>query len=174
MAEHRGVDGEMKSIIHSLTYSLDYLVEQVADVDDDVLTTQPNGVTNHPAWTMGHLAYALQLIGTVVGLEMSLPEGWAERYGPGSRPVADPGVYESREKVIEILSESRDRIVSAAGHLDDAALDRPFPDPSFLDVFPTVRHALTQVLLGHTAFHIGQIAAWRSAMGLESVGRSYE
>jgi hypothetical protein len=32
-------------------------------------------------------------------------------------------------------------------------------------VFPTIRHALTQVLAGHTAYHVGQVALWRARDG---------
>ena len=58
--------------------------------------------------------------------------------------------------------------------LDDVQLDAPFPDPSYHYVFPTIRHFLTQVLAGHTAYHIGQVNLWRKAMGLPRMGRAFE
>ena len=53
-------------------------------------------------------------------------------------------------------------------------LVRPFPDESYREVFPTVRHALTQVLVGHMGYHVGQVAMWRKAMGLSRVRRSFK
>jgi hypothetical protein len=164
----------METILHSLTYSIDFLDEQLADVTEQQMVMRPDDSMNHPAWTLGHLSYTLNLIGTVIGLEMSLSEDWAGVYGPGSQPVGDRSVYISKADALTVLRASRDRLIEAVKRLDDAALDQPFPDPDYLDVFPTVRHALTQVLVGHTAFHVGQISVWRKAMGLPGAKRSYE
>lgn len=73
-----------------------------------------------------------------------------------------------------LLRESGARLIGAVSRLDNSTLDQPFPDPGYLDVFPTVRHALTQVLVAHMAFHLGQISVWRKAMGLPEIKRSYE
>lgn len=73
-----------------------------------------------------------------------------------------------------MLAEAERRLTSAVRDLDETALDRPFPDEAFLDVFPTIRHALIQVLVGHTAYHVGQVGVWRSAMGQSPMRRSYE
>ena len=164
----------MKTVLHSFTYSLDYLTDQVADVSDIDMVALPEGIANHPAWTIGHLTLVLGMIGTVVGVPMSLPESWVKRFGPGSAPEAEQDLYEQKEVALKMLDEGRGRIVEAVSNLTDNRLDEPFPDESYRDVFPTIRHALTQVLIGHTAFHVGQISVWRKAMGLPSIGRSYE
>ena len=91
-----------------------------------------------------------------------------------SVPVADESVYEPKEKVLAVLGEVQSRVTRAALELDDARLDVPFPEPALLDVFPTVRHALTQVLVGHTSMHVGQITVWRKAMGLPAMKRAFE
>jgi hypothetical protein len=58
--------------------------------------------------------------------------------------------------------------------LTGAQLDRPLPDPAYGKLFPTVRHALTQVMVAHAAFHVGQVGVWRRAMGLPRIGRSFQ
>jgi hypothetical protein len=75
---------------------------------------------------------------------------------------------------VEMLRDAQSRITRAVDQLDDSQLDEPFPHESYRDVFPTIRHALTQVLVGHTAFHVGQVSVWRKAMGLPPMGRSFE
>lgn len=164
----------MDPVLHSLNYSLDFLAEQIEDVEAAQMVAQPVGITNHPSWTIGHLTHVLQLIGTVIGIKRTLPTEWIARYGPGSKPVADVTAYETKQGLMALLRASGTRLADAVGKIDDTTLDQPFPDPAYLDVFPTVRHALTQVLVGHTAFHIGQISAWRTAMGLPAMKRSYE
>lgn len=164
----------MKPILHSFSYCLDFLREQVEDVDAADMAAQPNGVMNHPAWVVGHITYACHLLGGVIGLAPWLPGDWEERYATGSVPVADASRYETKTDMLEILRDTESRLVEAVLQLDDAQLDQPFPDESYLDVFPTIRHALTQVLVGHTANHIGQLSAWRRAMSLPPMKRPFE
>ncbi|HJY31210.1 MAG TPA: hypothetical protein VJ306_24450, partial [Pyrinomonadaceae bacterium] len=66
------------------------------------------------------------------------------------------------------------RMTHAVKQLDASQVDQPFPVESYRPVFPTIRHALTQVLIGHTANHIGQLSAWRQAMGLPPMRRGFE
>lgn len=173
-AVRAGDSVSLQPIIHSLRYSLDFVVEQLEGLTDDQIVAQPKGVVNHPAWTIGHLAYVLQLIGGVIGVAPLLPAEWPRRYGPSSKPLNDAAAYRPKEEVLTILRSIEAELISTIEQLDEATLDAPFPDPQYLDVFPTIRHALTQVLLGHTAFHVGQIAVWRRAMGLPAMRRSYE
>ena len=161
-------------VLHSFAYGLDYLREQVADVAAIDMVARPNGIMNHPAWVVGHLAFACQLLGGVVGLPEWLPDDWAGRFGTGSAPAADAGLYETKAEALAILRDAQSRITRAVEGLDDSRMDEPFPDESYRDVFPTVRHALTQVMVGHTANHVGQLSAWRRAMGLPPMGRPFE
>jgi hypothetical protein len=164
----------MKPVLHSFAYCLDFLREQVADVAAADMVAQPNGIMNHPAWVIGHLTHTYQLLGGVVGLPEWLPNDWCKRYGTGSVPVADASFYETKDKALEILSDAQSGILRAVNQLNDSDLDKPFPDESYLAVFPTIRHALTQVLVGHTANHIGQVSVWRKAMNFTPMGRAFE
>jgi hypothetical protein len=164
----------MNAVLHSFAYGLDFLREQVADVSASAMVAQPNGIGHHPAWVVGHLTFTCQLLGGVVGLPEWLPQGWAGRFGPGSKPSADAGLYETKDEALAILRDAQERISRAVEGLRDSRLDEPFPDPSYRDVFPTIRHALTQVLVGHTANHVGQLSVWRRAMGLPPMGRPFE
>ena len=164
----------MKPVLHSFAYCLDFLREQVADVSAADMVAQPNGIVNHPAWVIGHLTYSCQLLGGAIGLPEWLPDNWAGCYGPGSIPLADAGRYETKQNALAMLHEAQLRLTRAVQQLDDSQLDQPFPVESFRDVFPTIRHAITQVLVGHTANHIGQLTVWRRAMGLPRMARGFE
>ena len=164
----------MKPVLHSFAYCLDYLYEQLSDVPSADMVAQPNGILNHPAWVVGHLTHSCELLGEVIGLPRWLPDDWAGRFGTGSVPVADVSVYETKDDALTRLRDAGARISDAVGQLDDARLDVPFPDESYRAVFPTVRHALTQVLVGHTANHVGQLTVWRRAMGLPRMARAFE
>ena len=164
----------MKPVLHSFAYCLDFLREQVADIAASDMVAQPNGIMNHPVWVIGHLTFTCQLLGGVVGLPEWLPNDWAERFGTGSVPVDDATLYETKDNVLALLGDAQVKITQAVEQMNDSRLDEPFPDESYLIVFPTIRHALTQVLVGHTANHVGQVSVWRRAMGLPPMQRSFE
>lgn len=164
----------MNPILHSFVYALDYLRELIADVSDADLAAQPAGIANHPAWVIGHLTVVSQEIGGAIGLAPWLPENFPKRFGTGSLPVANASAYDTKENALGFLRDAQTRLIQAVEQLDDAQLDAPFPDPAYYDVFPTIRHALAQVLVAHTAYHVGQVAAWRRALGLARIGRSFE
>jgi hypothetical protein len=113
-------------------------------------------------------------LGGVIGLSEWLPNDWTKRFGPGSVPVDDASLYETKDVALEMLGDAQSRIGEAIDRLDDSRLDEPFPDESYHFVFPTIRHALTQVLVGHTANHVGQLSVWRKAKGLPPMERSFE
>ena len=164
----------MHPTLHSFAYALDYLRDQIADVPDADLSAQPHGIPNHPAWVIGHLTFTCQMLGGVIGLPEWLPPDWSKRFGTGSVPVADASAYATKADVLAMLRDAQSRITAAVEQLDDAELDAPFPDPAYRDVFPTVRHALTQVLVGHTSMHVGQLTVWRKAMRLPPMARPFE
>ena len=136
----------MTPILHSFTYGFDFLSEQVADVATADMVAQPAGVVNHPAWTIGHLIQICQDLCGVIGEPPWLPEGWTERFGTGSVPVADASVYETKDDLLAMLRDAQSRVTRAVERLPEPRLDEPFPDETFRDVFPSIRHFLTQVL----------------------------
>ena len=164
----------MQTAVHSFRYSVEFLRDQVAGVADARMCEQPGGFVNHPAWTVGHLTHTCEMIGGVLGVEPWLPEEYTRLFGAGSVPVAERAVYPSKSVLLAVLTGAEERVVAAVRGQSDHQLDAPFPDPAYSGVFPSVRHALTQVLVGHTAYHVGQVGAWRRAAGMPAMGRSYE
>jgi hypothetical protein len=164
----------MKPVLHSFAYSLEFLREQVADVVAEDMVKQPSGVVNHPAWVIGHLTIVCQALGGAIGIPEWLPDDWPKRFASGTVPVSDSSLYETKNNALAKLQDAQSRIMKAVSELDDSHLDKPFPDESYRDVFPSIRHFLTQVLVGHTAYHIGQLGVWRKAMGLPRMQRSFE
>jgi hypothetical protein len=164
----------MRPVLHSFHYALEFLRELVADVPPIDMVAQPPGIANHPAWTIGHLTHSCELLAGVAGLPPWLPADWAGRFGTGSVPVADASMYEPKAEMLARLADAQERIMSAVAQLDHGQLNQPFPDESYRDVFPTVRHAFTQVMVGHTAMHVGQLIVWRRAMALPKLTRGFE
>ena len=164
----------MKPVLHSFAYCLDFLREQVEDVPEADMVAQPNGIMNHPAWVIGHITFACQLLGGAVGVSRWLPKDWNSRFGTGSVPTTDATLYGTKEELLAKLREAQSRMTQAVEQLDESQLDQVFPVESYRAVFPTIRHALTQVLIGHTANHVGQLSVWRRARNLPSMRRGFE
>src|SRR5262249_1037541 len=146
---------------------------QVADVTEAEMVAQPNGFVNHPAWTIGHITAATHLLARTIGVPKWLSTEWVQHYRTGSKPISDAAPYDSKNELLSKLREAQSKISEAIEQMTDAQLDVVFPAEAYRYVFPTIRHALTQVLIGHTSFHVGQISLWRKAMGLPPMKRSF-
>ena len=163
----------MQPVLHSFSYCLDFLREQVADIDPPDMVAQPNGIVNHPAWVIGHLTFSCQALGGEIGMPEWLPNSWPDLFGTGSVPVADATLYEPKDQAIALLDDAEHRIISTVNQLNELQLDEPLPDEKYRVILPTVRHAITQVLIAHPANHIGQLTIWRQAMDLPRLTRPF-
>ncbi len=54
--------------------------------------------------------------------------------------------------------------------MDAAAPAEPLPDEAVREMLLAKGHALLQVIAAHTAYHAGELAVWRRAIGRQPVG----
>lgn len=144
----------------------------VSDIPEEKMTAQPIAGMNHPAWLLGHLLGLEQKIATgVIGktVRHPLPSDWWEVYGIGSVPRAEPALYKSKAFCMEALGETSKIIADYFRELKDADLEKPIPDASLAKHFSNLASLLV-VIPTHRAYHTGQIASWRKAMGMPHVG----
>ena len=158
-----------QAVLNTFAFDLNYLKMLVDDIPDDQMCDQLAGLENHPAWSIGHLAAGCQFCIRLLGEEPSLPEGWAELFGRGSTPSANPSKYPTKAELLAELERSHKQVTEVVAAADDAKLAKETPDPDFRQVAPTLSDAVVFVLVHHTATHLGQIAMWRRAKGLPPV-----
>ena len=156
-------------IIANFQYSLNFLKELVDDLSEDQMVSQTELIKNHPAWVIGHLTFSCQAIGGELGIDRWLPADWGKRFGMGSAPVDDVRAYEGKDTLLSILADAESRIISAVESLTPEQLAQPLPDENYRDLLPTTHHAIGQILIAHTAYHIGQTTLWRRAFGLSKM-----
>lgn len=149
-------------------FNLMYAETLVKDLSAEQMVEQPNGVINHPAWCLGHLVVSANSLGSTLGLESNLPEGWDKTFATGGTPSSDVSAYPSKDEILSALKEQHSRNTEAIKNVDLASLARPHPNEKTRTYFPTVGDMVTFLMTGHEMDHIGQIAAWRRAMGLGS------
>jgi len=146
-----------------------FIRDSVADLSDDDMVLQPPGVPNHAAWTLGHIIYSCQAMAGELSVKPWLPDDWESQYGYGSSPAAVVAHRPSKEALLAALEEASNRLRNALVPLDEEDLADPLPDEKIREILPTKGHALLQVVAGHTAYHAGQLAVWRHAIGRQPV-----
>ena len=155
-------------VIYLYGFNLQYAQMLVKDVSSDQITQQPGGVINHPAWSLGHLVVSADHLGQLVELDSDLPDGWDKTFATGGVPIADRSAYPSKDELLDALKAAHTRNTEAVKKFDTAKLAVEHPNEKTRQYFPTVGDMVVFMMTGHEMDHLGQIAAWRRAMGLGS------
>lgn len=128
--------------------------------------------SNHPAFVFGHLcmypAKAMKMLG-VSAEAFEPPSNYAALFDAGVECKDDP-----ENRIYPRMSELTDRYFSSYSALHQALRAAPDdlllgPNPSegrMREVFPTLGAVMGFYVTGHPQMHLGQISAWRRAMGL--------
>jgi len=163
----------VEPIIKSYAFNLEYARNLVSDIREDVLYRSiDKGLDNHPAFTLGHLCVASALIAQELGAPYDIPARWDEffrRRGPGDPRT--PGAHEdgmpSKSELLSEFKRQHERVAALTAQLSSEALSRPVAW-RFDDRFPALCDYLAFMCVTHEAMHLGQLAAWRRAAGMES------
>ena len=151
--------------------SVAFMRDLVADLSDEEMILQPAGVPNHAVWTLGHVIHSCQAIAGELGVRPWLPDDWELHFGYGSSPDEVPAPQHSWKPVLlAALADASGRLRATLLTTDESRLADPLPDEKAREILPTVGDALLQVVSAHTAFHAGQLAVWRRAIGRAPVG----
>ena len=160
-------------VLNSYRLTLEYLCRLIADVSESDFTCQPHGVVNHPAWVIGHLTCSCQSLAGELALEPWLPATWEGLFGTGSLPTPTPMAYPSKIDLLTALADGVVRISDRIAILGEQGMSIPLPDERFRATFPTVGHAVTHILTGHAAVHVGQVSVWRRAAGYPPLSEAF-
>ena len=149
-------------------FNLNYAEMLVKDVSDEQMVQQPGGVINHPAWSLGHLVVSAGHLGSLLGLDSTVPEGWDKTFATGGTPGGEGTAYPSKAAILDALKAQHARNTDAVQRADLSTFAKPHPNESTRKYFPTVGDMVIFMMTSHEMDHLGQIAAWRRAMGLGS------
>ena len=137
----------------------------VDDLTDEQMVAQPSGVINHPAWTLGHLGATSDALAGMLGLPSTFPDAWREACRMGSIPSGEAADYPGKAELLEQLRAQHQRVAAAVAAVDDERLQQPTP-PRLRERFPTIGDFAAALMTMHEGHHLGQLAAWRRALGL--------
>jgi hypothetical protein len=171
---NQNINAMMKThIINAYAFNLRYAKALVKDVTLDMMTYSPaEGLENHPAFTLGHLISGAALTSKYLGGPYEFAPEWErlfKRNGPGDPrlPEQDTTRYPPKEQLLEELTKQHDLVEGLIQGLDKAEWNEPSPW-RFRNDLPTLGDLLLFMCVTHESMHLGQLAAWRRAMGLDS------
>jgi hypothetical protein len=150
---------------HALASTARFLAQSTEDLTDEEMVEQPSGVPNHASWTLGHVIFSCQEMAVELGVARWLPDDWESVFGFGSTPYSEGNRYPKKAELLALLADATTRLKHALSDTNPSVLSRELGSEDF----PTMGHVLLQVIVAHTAYHAGQLAVWRRAMGKKSV-----
>lgn len=163
----------VETIIKQYDFNLEYAKVLVQDLTVEQMTTVPApGLDNHPAFTLGHLVSGSADLARDLGAEFEMPDNWADlfvRKGPGDprKPDLDRNKYPSKHLLITELEAQHNKVKQLLKDIEKNALREPLTW-RFSSFMPTVLDVVAFMCINHESMHLGQLAAWRRAMGLTS------
>ncbi|MEE2638061.1 MAG: DinB family protein [Acidobacteriota bacterium] len=153
-------------ILHAYDLQLSLAKRLVNDIPEDRMCEQPNGLVNHPMWSLGHLVMSANSVGKMIGIEPSAPEGWGELFKTGGTPSGDRAGFPSKDDVVTAFEKVHESWKAALPGVDASVLNAEHPDENTRAYFPTVGAMVMFIMTSHEMDHLGQVTAWRRAAGL--------
>ena len=163
----------MRHLLFTYRANVAHVTALVSDLTDEQMVQQPHGLVNHPTWTLGHLAAVSHVVAMVLGSESTFPEEWTELFNAagGVPRGGDISAFPSKDRLLAELTAQHTRVAEAMANADPAFLAGEHPSEKMRKRFPTIGDFVTYLTSAHEANHIGQLAAWRRAMGFAPRGR---
>lgn len=163
----------IETIINQYDFNLAYAKALVHDLSDIQMTIVPsNGLENHPAFTLGHLISGSALLAEDLEAKFEMPDKWKDlflRKGPGDtrKPDLDIKKYPAKQLLLKELEVQHIKVKDLLNSKDKNELNKPF-EWRFGNYMPTLIDTIVFMCINHEAMHLGQLAAWRRAIGLPS------
>ncbi|WP_242158709.1 DinB family protein [Aestuariivivens sediminis] len=163
----------INTIIRQYDFNLEYAKVLIHDLSEEQMTIVPAiGLDNHPAFTIGHLISGSADLARDLGASFEMPDAWAAlfvRQGPGDprKPDPDKNKYPSKLVLINELEKQHNKVKQLLTEVDKHKLKKPL-SWRFSNFMPTLGDVVTFMCINHESMHLGQLAAWRRSMGLES------
>lgn len=129
-------------------------------------------VSNHPAFVYGHLSLYPERVITNLDQDASsvaATEQYQKLFSHEATCEDDPdcSIYPAKDEVFERMVSGYEKVSEVLRASDDALFNRENPaEGRMKELFPTNGSALGFYVGGHVMMHIGQLSAWRRAIGL--------
>jgi uncharacterized damage-inducible protein DinB len=145
-----------------------YALRLVGDLAPEQFAAQPvpGRVMNHPAWILSHLNVYAPICSALIRAE-PFADPIDHPHGPKSE-VAPTG-YPPPDRLLRAYEASHAEAEQALTRASPEALAAATPLARWHTLHPTVGDMLVTLMVKHESHHLGQLSAWRRAMGLARV-----
>jgi hypothetical protein len=154
----------MNPISTNAIATIAYAKQILADIDDASMCQQPMGL-NHPAWLLLHLATAADYAASLLGGKGVCPSDWNEKADTKKPLTKQREDYPSKDVLIKTLEQAFQNASDLFQQASDTFLSQPQKLGFFESELPTIADMATFLLIAHANIHLGQLSAWRRAMG---------
>ena len=164
---------DKERIIYQLERTRVFTLQMIERIPQDRWFDMPMGIT-HVAWNVGHIAVAQYFLGMVFvrGAREEdsgmIAGNYAELFGYGSVPQADPALYPSPEELMQTLGAVHRQLLVEAGAMPAEELEEPclFLEGEFdhHPIFKQKGGALEWIAF-HEHVHVGTIGLLRRELG---------
>lgn len=150
-----------------------YALRLVEELTPEQWTSQPvsGRRLNHPAWVLSHLNIYTPIC-TAMLRRKAFIDPIDHPFGQKSEVSEDPSVYPPAAVLASDfarLHAEAEQSLAAAGVDDPEMFASANPLERWRAVHPTVGDMLVTLMVKHESGHLGQLSAWRRAMGLGRV-----
>jgi len=157
-------DDLMSPVATNTNATIEYAKQILSDIDDSSMCQQPSGL-NHPAWLLVHLSTAADYAAKLLGGAGVCPDNW-NAIGDTKKPLSQlRSDYPSKEELLATFEKAFQNAAALYEKSSSEALGQPQKLGFFETELPTVADMATFLILGHTNLHLGQLSAWRRAIG---------
>ena len=164
--EGQGIAMDTKERIENQLKLIRGISEQMLSVftTPEEWTHRVHDRANHPLWFAGHVGSVDDFLMTAVAPERnSVPDGYREKFGMGSRPTSDPADYPPVEEVLAFWRGRRTALLEVLAGLTEE--DLPKPCPEGVPEIMTDVASLFEAAVWHEAVHLGQVTVARRHLG---------
>ena len=154
-----------------LLVSTNYAEMLVKEIPAEKFAHMPHPKMNHPAFCLGHLSIYPDKMFELLGMEDRVEEkpGFEELFSPAAECVEQDGRYPEKDVIVAHFLERHRTLAEALPEVTDEILQQTNPmEGQMKELFPTIGAALIFTTTGHIMMHLGQISAWRRAIGMGS------
>lgn len=147
-----------------------YALRLVSDLSPDQFVGQPlpGRLMNHPAWVLSHLNVYTPIAAALVrGRPFEDPID--HPHGQKSEVSSDPRKYAPAAELIAVYRSAHDDAEQGLLSATPNAFAAPNPLERWRSLHPTVADMAVTLMVKHESAHLGQLSAWRRAMGLPRV-----
>jgi hypothetical protein len=147
-----------------------YAARLVEDVPPAQFIAQPvpGRVLNHPAWIFSHLILYAD-IAVCLARAARFDDPAEHAFGQQSVPLDDAIAYQPKDRLLTRWRELHDAGAAALAIASTQLTSAANPLERWRAIHPTVGDMLVTLMVKHESGHLGQLSAWRRALGLPRV-----